>query len=202
MADASQPTLYTELDTVQIQGSIHPRLTYLWCYATSEPQRGEVALQGIRLTLNSAGQPVVWEVLTDESGKELIFVAESLEAAARAEHGQPLPGRRYVIERELEEAPKVVVARVIDDGPMSMGPMVYLRAGTHSVNTVICRCMPAQAKTVAAARTYHLSPAQAAFSHSLVGRARAQVRGQIAFWPGEKAGEKRLEQCLRLPAKF
>ena len=78
-------------------------------------------MQGIRITLNSAGQPAIWEVLADGSGAELIFVSQSLEAAALAEFGKPLPGRRYAIERSVEEAPSVVVARVIDDGPMAHG---------------------------------------------------------------------------------
>ena len=100
--------------------------------------------QGIRITLDARSQPAAWEVLTDTSGLRLIFVSQSLEAAAAAEFGKPLQGRRYAIERDLGQAPGVVVPRVVDDGPVAMGPIVYLCEGTRNVSTVICRCMPAQ----------------------------------------------------------
>ncbi len=159
-------------------------------------------MQGIRITLNSAGQPALWEVLTDSSGAELIFVSHSLEAAALAEFGKPLPGRRYAIERSMEEAPNVIVARVIDDGPVAMGPMVYLSAGTRTVSTLICRCMPAQVRKLVATATYDLLPFQSGPTNSLITQANALLKERTAFWPGEHPGEERLEQCLRLPGAF
>jgi len=47
---------------------------------------------------------------------------------------------------------------VIDDGPVAMGPIVYLIAGTHSVSTLICRCMPAQAGKILSTSSYELLP--------------------------------------------
>ena len=163
--DRSRPAIYWQSDTVQLKGKAHARFSYVWCYSPGpqgsergqstnnvSPGRPEsgLPLQGIRITLNSAGQPVIWEVLADSSGAELIFVSQNLEAAAVAEFGKPLPGRRYAIERSVDEAPNVIVARVIDDGPVAMGPIVYLSAGTRAVSTLICRCMPAQAKRLLA----------------------------------------------------
>jgi hypothetical protein len=152
--------------------------------------------------LNSAGQPVVWEVLTDSSGTEVFFVAQSLETAARAEFGPPLPGRRYAIETSTNSAPNAVVARVIDDGPMPMGPMVYLQAGTRDVSTVICRCMAAQAKKLAGASTYELEPLLLSSAASLPSRAREQSHVRTSFWLGALSSDHRLENCLRLPARF
>ena len=60
------------------------------------------------------------------------------------------------------QAPDVVVARVIDDGPVAAGPIVYLSAGTRAVSTLICRCMPAQARKLLATSTYDLLPFQIA----------------------------------------
>jgi hypothetical protein len=159
----------------------------------------DLALQGIRITLNSAGQPMVWEVLADSSGADLIFVAQSLEAAALAEFGKALPARCYAIERSVEEAPNVVVARVIDDGPVAMGPFVYLSADTRVVSALICRCMPAQARKLLATGIYDLVPFQSGSTTSLIAQARALSNERTAFWPGGSTGEERLEKCLRLP---
>jgi hypothetical protein len=202
--DRSRPAIYWQADAVRLKGKEHARFAYVWCYSPGASGQGEsaLALQGIRITLNSSGQPAIWEALADSSGAELIFVSQSLEAAALAEFGKALPARRYALERSVEEAPNVVVARVIDDGPAAMGPFVYLTAGTREASTLICRCMPAQARKLLATRTYDLLPAQSGSANSLITQARALSNERIAFWPGDGMGEGRLEKCLRLPGAF
>lgn len=215
--DQSRPAIYWEIDTLQIKGRAFARLSYLWCYApgpleskpgqaagtaASGPAENALPLQGIRITLNSAGQPAIWEVLADTSRAKLIFVSQNLEAAAVAEFGKPLPGRRYAAERSVEAAPEVVVARVIDDGPVASGPIVYLSAGTRAVSTLICRCMAAQAKKLLATSTYALLPLSAASTNSLMMQGRAMLQPRAAFWPGDDADGRRLEASLRLPEAF
>jgi hypothetical protein len=215
--DRSRPAMYWQADTVQLKGKAHARFSYIGCYSLNPcgSERGQstndvslggaesgLPLQGIRITLSSAGQPVIWEVLADCSGAELIFVSQSLEAAAAAEHGKPLPRRRYAIERGVEEAPEVVVARVIDDGTVAMGPIVYLRADRRAVSTLICRCMPAQVRKLLATSTYDLLPFQSGSTNSLITQAIVLSKERTAFWPGDYPREKRLEKCLRLPDAF
>jgi hypothetical protein len=193
--DRSRPAIYWQADNVQLKGKAHLRLSYLWCYALASAAQDAgpagLPLQGIRVTLNSAGQPVIWEVLADSSGTELIYISQSLEAAAAAEFGNPLPRRRYSIERSPEAAPKVVVARVIDDGPVAMGPIVYLSAGTREVSTLICRCMPAQAKKLMGTSVYDLLPVQA-----------LPAGVPPALWPPDPPTSHPLEDSLRLPSAF
>jgi hypothetical protein len=141
-------------------------------------------------------------VLGDSSGAELFFVSQNLEAAAVAEFGKPLPSRRYAIERSVEEVPEVVVARVLDDSPVAMGPIVYLSAGTRAVSTLICRCMPAQASRLLATRTYELLSFQNVSTNSLITQASGLSKEPTAFWPSEEQRGKRLEKCLRLPQTF
>jgi hypothetical protein len=212
--DQSRPAIYWQADTVALNGKTHTRLAYLWFYSpgpgasdrergvkTISPDRAETGLpmQGIRITLNSTGQPVVWEVLADTSGRELIFVSHNLEAAAAAQFGKALPGRRYATERSQAEAPNVIVARVIDDGPAAMGPIVYLSAGTWSVSTLVCRCMPAAVKTLQSTTTYVLLPLQAMPMRSFFPQPTASEIARPAFWPGDAPTSNRLEKCLRLP---
>jgi hypothetical protein len=201
--DGARPAIYVSLDAAQLNGKPRARLTYLWCYSLEpgEPAAG-LSMQGIRITLDAAGKPAVWEVLAEDSGAELIFVSQELESAALAQFGKPLPGRRYAVERSVSEAPRVIVARVLDDAPLAMGPMVYLRAGTRAVSTVICRCMAAQVKRLAATRTYELHLCQGASAEPLPVPARTPSGSATAFWPGDDAAASRLERCLRLPAGF
>lgn len=154
------PSLHFSEGRATLQGRCYTQWTYRWRLdlapdGTVRPS----PWQGIRITLNAAGAPVIWEVLRDSSGASLVFVARSLETAAQRDFGAPLPGRRYAIERAVAEAPEVVVARVIEDGPVPMGPIVHLRATTGDVSTLICRCMPPQVKELAGQGDYELLPA-------------------------------------------
>jgi hypothetical protein len=200
--DGSRPTIYSELATISIHGKPHIQATYLWFYSVAQPASSNSALisQGIRLTLDSGGKPAIWEAMADTSGAQEIFVSESLESAVRAKFGPPLPGRRYAVERSVDEAPAVVVARVIDDGPIPMGPFVYLSAGTHCVNTVLCRCMPPQVRSLRSTLTYELAPSKdLPFGQQIP----TISPPELAFSRlGDGALHKPLEDSLRLPDGF
>ena len=134
-------------------------------------------------------------MLAEDSAAEPIFASQNLESAAVAQFGKPLPGRRYALERSLTEAPRVIVARVLEDAPVAMGPIVYLRAGTCSVSTVICRCMAAQVKRLAATSPYQLQFCQAGSADSAPGSA------QVTGWEPHRllAGPRACRQPPRAP---
>jgi dihydroflavonol-4-reductase len=200
--DSSRPKIYVHTDTVDVGKKTKLRFTYLWFYAEEASPGSQPAstCQGVRITLDATGNPAIWEILTDDSRNELIFVSKSLESLAAGEFGKPLPQRRYAIERSLDEAPTTVVPRVIEDGPVPMGPIIYLEAKTRSVSTLICRCMPVQAQDLVATRTYELVP----YLEDGAGVLESFSRrcGEIAFWPGGKLKNVPLEKRLRRPSAF
>jgi hypothetical protein len=102
----------------------------------------------------------------------------------------------------METAPITVVARVIDDGPVAMGPFMYLSAATRRVSTLICRCMPAQARKLISTSNYDLLPLQVASTNVLFMQLRSKSMGRTSFWPGDPTSNSRLETCLRLPQAF
>jgi hypothetical protein len=201
--DRSSPTVYLQVDEVEIDAKPHQRFTYLWCYSTENPRHNNrvLGIQGMRITTDSSGSPVIWEVLADESGLDLVFVAESLESAAKKQWGKTQPGRRFAIEQSRGKAPHTVVARVIADGPVPMGPIVYLLRDSRSVNTLVCRCMPAQAKSLLTSSLYQLKPMQAENSDLFLQLLRDRLKLRVAFWPGDKDG-RGLQKKLRLPKSF
>ena len=198
------PVVCYAADSLQFAGRAHARFSYQWFYSSASPpgERAALPRQGIRITLDAQGQPAVWEVLADTTRLRLIFVSQSLETAAAAEFGKPLPGRRYAIERGLGHAPDVIVPRVVDDGPAVMGPIVYLSEGTRNVSTLICRCMAAQVKQVMATRTFELIPLASATLNSFLPVAGAASSSPPVVWPSDYRVENRLDHCLRLPAGF
>jgi hypothetical protein len=182
---ASGPLVVSESGTIAVNGRSHDQISYSWTYAASAPSTKSVRKsQGVHLTLNAAGEPVIWEVLEDSSGADILYVAQSLELAARAEFGPPLAGRKFSIERSLADAPDTVVANVIDDGPVPMGPVVYLSQGSRDVSTVICRCMASQGGTLLGQTNYELALT-------------VPQKGTPGKFPPAQ-----LEQRLRLPRNF
>jgi hypothetical protein len=208
---------------VELAGRSHAQVTYWWEYPPREPsppsprfappRRGPeprprhpaprpepLVAQGIRLTLDARGVPALFEVLGATNETIAIYVNDSLETAAQLEHGGPLPGRRLAIERAGEEAPNVEVPRVLEDPPAVMGPIVYLHADSRTVATIICRCMPAEARELAGQSFYTLVPADES------GNVSPATRLATAFprrHPEDFTNPSdRLTRSLRLPGKF
>jgi hypothetical protein len=174
-------TIYYRPSAVRLNGIRHAQLTYWWrqpsatedlshpsprpphvhktSSAICEGQQADSetdGLRGVRLTLDEKGFPVIYEILEKNGGITQVYVAQSVEAAARAASGPPLPGRRHAVEPSLDAAPDLVVPRVIDDAPDVMGPILYMRSDDSAVVTLICRCMEAQAHSLIGASTYEL----------------------------------------------
>jgi len=180
--------VFYEENKVLLNGTPHDQVIYVWRpLGPSDNTGDEYVTQGIRITLNTSGSPVIWEVLADNSSGELIFVSQSLEAAALKSFGAPLAGRRFAIESSLETASNAIVARVIEDGPLPMGPIVHLNAGSHNVSTLICRCMPTQTKNLLATETYELRPLR-------------ESKLNPAFAKTGEPSIARIKRVLRLPA--
>ena len=177
-------TLSVHTNLLTIYTNDYPQFSYIWNRTHTGPIESAATTQGVRITLDSRGAPVIWEVLHDSTGAEVIYVAQSLEVLARAEFGPPQAGRKFAVERSQTDAETTVVANVIDDGPAVMGPILYLQADNHDVSALICRCMPAQFQNLLDQQDYELLPAN------------PENRDKNRFSP------KPLEQRLRLPSRF
>lgn len=193
--------VFFQQGSVQLNGRAHVQVMYWWSYgALTKSAETGAPMQGIRVTLNTNDSPVIFEVLGQRGSVSQIFVSQFVEAAALAEFGAVLPGRRFAVERSLSDAPDIVVPRVIDDPPAVMGPIIYLRAGTHEVATLICRCMDSQAKSLAGQSFYELVPAGTSSNTSDATRlAAADPRGLPRDFLFQT---NRLSRSLRLPLGF
>ena len=143
-------TIYVHSGSVGIDAREMPRLTYLWA------QERNTAAQGFRVTMDGDGFPAIYEVLDDASGARLLFVIEALEATAIEQFGDPLDGRRFSIERPVGDAPDVVVAGLLEPGPVPLGPFVYLDAN-GDVASIICRCMESRVGSITDSVKYELT---------------------------------------------
>jgi len=157
-ADTSRPTVYHSRSMLRISDRELVQWSYVWWYATSADDRRDAGVQGVRVTLDGVGYPVVWEVLEDSTRARVLFVSDELERTAIETFGARNPGRMFSAERSLEAAPDVIVARAIETGATPLGPFVYVGETGTDVMTLICRCMPSQVGEVPQTNEYVLAP--------------------------------------------
>jgi len=102
------------------------------------------------------GFPIVWDVLDPGSPSDVVFVSESVESLAAERFGPPLPGRRYSIERPVGRG--AIVPLVLSDGPVPMGPYVYLESDRNEIDSLRCRCMSSKVDNYTETREYAVLP--------------------------------------------
>ena len=160
--DSARPVVYYSQSYVDLGGSVYQQISYLWCFDRSNTEcfgkNMGIAVQGIRMTMDGTGSPEIIEVLDDTSNHRILYVYTTLEEAVVNAFGKPLPGREYSIERNQEDLPDVVVARVVERGPESSGPFVYIQSCSHDITTLLCRCENTQFLDIEEDILYELLP--------------------------------------------
>ena len=127
--------VYLLRSEVQINGAPHPQFAYCWRYeAPDRPARI------LRMTLDSSGYPAIFEVITGAGELTALYASRGIEEAAAKEQAAVLPGKQYSIEGDSE----VKVAGLVEDGPVAMGPLVYVAAGDRRIVSLSCRCSPSR----------------------------------------------------------
>lgn len=181
----STATVYFDFSRVELHGRSRRQATYRWWYRDSSG--GEPLAQGVRMTLDDAGKPALWEILHQSDGLRFVVAATWLEEAAAAEFGPPPPDRRFALERPAAVCPDVFVLRIIAPGPVPMGPFVYLGDPLSTPVTVLCRCMPSAFDALQGDGYYELEPME-----------RLGVSPDVL----DDVEPSRLPECLRLPTTF
>jgi len=183
------------LDSVQrsvhmsrVAGQPYEVLDHVWFLSGRRDFGSALVVEGYRLSLllGADGFPIVARVARfgpDMQDRPSYFVSRSLEDAAIERFGPPLPGRAFSVEAPLTRASGSFVAGLFADGPVPMGPYVYLDPNGVGVVTVLCRCAASQVDDFAMTAHYDLVDAP--------GGERAGDDADDAFW--------RLTDVLRWP---
>lgn len=201
--DAAVATVYVGSSVARLGGREYEQIVHVWFYPPDAPD-GAIRWQGMRMTLGLDGYPIVWEVLANDTDMNVLFVSRSLERASGEAFGAVLPGRRFAVERSVDEQPNVVVARVLEDGPVPMGPFVYLQARTRAVTTLLCRCMASQMSNIVVNEYYDLVEL-AALEGLDLRRTEPPISVStdgMKLSASERADPSWLDRALRLPERF
>lgn len=164
--DVEDRVVYVGTSLVRINRRDYRQVIFVWAYPPEEATKA-IHWRGIRATIGRDGFPLAWEILSSDTDERHLFIASSLEKKAVEAFGEPAQDRCFAIERPADEAPYTVVLRQIEDGPIPMGPYVYLADRTHDVTTLLCRCSPGQIGRFVAERYYDLVPLESLDKHAI-----------------------------------
>ncbi len=156
-------TVYFQAGTVHAGDQKLEQIYFLWAYPGGLRSCfvWGAHIRGMRVVLGADGMPLLWEALRDGNEDRIFFVAQSLENAAKRQFGAPLLGRHFAIERSIQDAPRIFVASILDDGPVPMGPYVYVDSSTErNITSMHCRCSPSQFEEAVQTMEYQLLPAE------------------------------------------
>jgi len=188
LVETDRPTVYFDSTTVRLKDHAFDQIRFLWFHESrDEAARAEPLWRLVRMTCDGQGNPLIFEVCSSDEPLTIVYVSRSLEARAASRFGPPLEGRRFSIESDISRHPEVVVARVLDDAPEPMGPIVYLDAQRQQVSTLICRCMPAQVNEFVETAYYEAMPVDS-LPDAVISRV-----------TGERGTAAALNEILRLP---
>ena len=161
VARSDARTVYYSSRMAQLGAEKLDQIEYVWILNAASPDESApcAKYRGLRITLDHDGYPLVWEALTSEAGPHLVFVAENLEAEAKALFGEPEGESRFAVESVADSGANAIIVATIEQGPVPMGPYVYLsKPPERAIINVLCRCSPSPVDDFAATPMYDLQP--------------------------------------------
>ncbi len=85
----------------------------------------------IRITLDSRHRPAVYEFVRSCGCYHMLYVAEFVEAAARRHFGEPLPGKKYALQKAGSKWKLFIPSLIPDDGSHPTRPVASVSSGHH-----------------------------------------------------------------------
>ena len=131
--DTAAPAVFARVEHAEANGTSLKQLVYAFWYPRrpiGSIETGDVDGGILRITLDAAGRPGVFEYSQPCGCFHGVFVAEHVEAEARQQFAQVAPDRQYAVEPTLTGRDDWVVRDAVRVEP-GRRPVLYMSAGKH-----------------------------------------------------------------------
>jgi len=137
LVDTAQPVVYWKHTWAKVAQRRYDQLIYVAWYprrpemSDNDPSAGNIDGVVVRITLDRHRRPAIYEFVRSCGCYHTLWVAEFVEAAARAEFGAPTGDQHYAIEPKQGSRDLFIPELVPDDGAHPHRPAAYVDAGFH-----------------------------------------------------------------------
>nr|WP_320046893.1 hypothetical protein [uncultured Ilyobacter sp.] len=135
--DTTAPVVYWSHQVAKVEQRRYDQLVYVAWYprhpamSDNDPSAGNIDGVVVRLTLDRHHRPAVYEFVRSCGCYHTLWVAEFVEAAARAEYGPPTAAQQFAVQRTGTKRELFMPELVPDDGARPHRPIAYVSAGYH-----------------------------------------------------------------------
>lgn len=137
VVDVSRPASYAYVTRLPLHGHQLTQLVYTFWYPEHPKLKGFVDLEAgeiegitLRITLDAAGEPRLYETIYNCGCFHRLFVDRRLEEAAAAQYGPPQGDRPYSIQRSVDGRIDWIVPELVEVDPRGR-PFFFVRSGFH-----------------------------------------------------------------------
>ena len=158
--DTAEPRVFARVEHAEVNGVELKQLVYAFWYPNhpiGTVESGSVDGGVLRVTLDTTGEPAVFEYTQPCGCFHGVFVSEPVEAAALGQYQKTARRRAHAVEPPLKGHDDWVVRGVVS-GPSSGRITLYLAAGKHSCEAICMRSADAEVPGASARRTYAVAP--------------------------------------------
>ncbi len=159
--DVEHPAVYTYVQHATIDGVALKQLVYTFWFPERprlnggfDPEVGATQGAIIRVTLNAANMPVIYENVSSCGCYYKVFPAADLERLATQQYGAPLKRKHFVLENDVPRKIDVNLPNLVDTGSRVIASYT---GGAHDVASIA----PYAGAGERAHRTYRLLPYEA-----------------------------------------
>lgn len=159
--DVEHPTVYTYAQQATIDGVAVKQLVYTFWFPERpklngrfDPEVGSTQGAIVRVTLNAANEPVIYENVSSCGCYYKVFPAAGLERLAAAQYGAPLKRKHFALENDVPRKIDVNMPNLVEGEGRAIASYT---AGAHDVATIA----PFEGTAERAHRSYRMLPYEA-----------------------------------------
>jgi hypothetical protein len=163
LIDVDSPTVYTYVETHTIEGQQVKQLVYTFWFPERpklkggfDPEVGSTQGAIIRMSLDAANRPVLYENVSSCGCYYKVFPSERLEKLAASQYGAPIKRKKFSLEQDVPRKIDAHIPNLVREGDTPR-VMASYTAGAHAIASV----EPWSTEEEGAALRYRLMPYEA-----------------------------------------